>query len=61
MENTKYNEMSNIDLKLTLETLSNKFESKKQELIKICNEMQDIEKEYLNVKQELEIRKNLFI
>ena len=34
---------------------------KKNELIKICEEMNNIEKEYLEAKHELEIRKNIYL
>jgi hypothetical protein len=57
----KYSEMSNTELKIHLETLHQEFESKKNNLIQICEEMSSIEKKYINVKNELEIRKNLFI
>lgn len=59
MEN--YNEMSNTELKLCLEALTQEFESKKTELISICESMDKIEKKYIKAKQELEIRKNLYI
>jgi hypothetical protein len=59
MEN--YSEMSNTELKLCLETLTQEFESKKAELISICESMDKIEKKYIKAKQELEIRKNLYI
>jgi hypothetical protein len=48
-------------LKLCLETLTQEFESKKAELISICESMDKIEKKYIKAKQELEIRKNLYI
>ena len=44
MEN--YSEMSNTELKLCLETLTQEFESKKAELISICESMDKIEKKY---------------
>ena len=56
-----FNEMSNAELKLCIEVLENKFNSLKTKLISIGEEMEAIEKEYLKAKQELEIRKNLFI
>ena len=56
-----FNEMSNAELKLCIEGLENKFNSLKTKLISIGEEMGTIEKEYLKAKQELEIRKNLFI
>jgi hypothetical protein len=53
--------LSNVELKLYLEVLNNSFEGKKQQLTKICEEMGEIEKEYLNAKHELEIRKNIYL
>ena len=41
-----YSEMSNSELQLQIETLRNMFESKKNTLKNICEEMGDIEKEY---------------
>ena len=54
-----YSEMSNSELQLQIETLRNMFESKKNTLKNICEEMGDIEKEYFKVLHELNIRKNL--
>ncbi len=56
----KYNEMSNTELKMCMEKYSQEFESKKTQLIQLCEDMDKIEKKYLKVKHELEIRKNLF-
>ena len=61
MKKIKYNELSNPEIKLRIEVLENSFESKKNELIKICEEMNNIEKEYLEAKHELEIRKNIYL
>ena len=61
MKKIKYNELSNTEIKLRIEVLENSFESKKNELIKICEEMNNIEKEYLEAKLELEIRKNIYL
>lgn len=62
MENKiKYQELSNIDIKIRIETLKNLFENKKNSLIKICEEMKNIEKEYLEAMHEMETRKNLFL
>lgn len=60
MSNIKYQEMSNTEIKLCIKTLENLFESKKRELIKISEELDKIEKDYLSAKHELEIRKNIF-
>lgn len=61
MENIKYNELSNAELRLRMETLTHDFENKKAELIKLCEEMDKVEKDYLRAKHELEIRKNIYM
>lgn len=61
MKKIKYNELSNTEIKLRIEVLENSFENKRNELIKICEEMNNIEKEYLEAKHELEIRKNIYL
>lgn len=61
MENIKYNELSNSEIKLHIESLKNIFESKKNQLKKICEEMAKVEKEYLAATHELNIRKNMFL
>ena len=59
MEKKNYKEMSNSELKLQIESLRNIFESKKNMLKNICEEMGEVEKEYLNATHELKIRKNI--
>ena len=61
MKNNNYKEMSNAELKLCIETFTNEYEGKKNQIIKICESMGEIEKEYLKAKHELEIRKNIYI
>ena len=61
MEKRNYKEMSNSELKLQIESLRNIFESKKNMLKNICEEMGEVEKEYLNATQELKIRKNILL
>jgi hypothetical protein len=56
-----FKEMSNSEIKLYIENLRNEFEGKKLKLKEICDEMDEIEREYLNVTKELEIRRNLYI
>lgn len=56
-----FKEMSNSEIKLYIENLRNEFEGKKLKLKEICDEMDDIEHEYLNATKELEIRRNLYI
>lgn len=60
MEKKKYNEMSNSELKLEIESLKNMFESKKIVLKDICEDMAEIEREYLTATNELNIRKNIY-
>ena len=43
-----------------MEKLYNHFENKKTELSNICEEMDNIEKKYLSIKKELEMRKNIY-
>ena len=59
MEKRNYKEMSNSELKLQIESLRNIFESKKNMLKNICEEMGEVEKEYLNATNELKIRKKI--
>lgn len=61
MEKRNYKEMSNSELKLQIESLRNIFESKKNMLRNICEEMGEVEKEYLNATHELKIRKNILL
>ena len=59
MKKRNYKEMSNSELKLQIESLRNIFESKKNMLKNICEEMGEVEKEYLDATHELKIRKNV--
>ena len=59
MKKRNYKEMSNSELKLQIESIRNIFESKKNMLKNICEEMGEVEKEYLNATHELKIRKNI--
>ena len=61
MEKRNYKEMSNSELKLQIESLRNIFESKKNMLRNICEEMGEVEKEYLDATHELKIRKNILL
>jgi hypothetical protein len=56
-----FKEMSNSEIKLYIENLRNEFEGKKLKLKEICDEMDEIEREYLHATKELEIRRNLYI
>ena len=59
MKKRNYKETSNSELKLQIESLRNIFESKKNMLKNICEEMGEVEKEYLDATHELKIRKNI--
>ena len=61
MENMEYSNMSNAEIRLRLDSLSNEFESKKLKLNELCEEMDKIEREYLKAKSELEIRRTLYV
>jgi hypothetical protein len=61
MREKNYNEMSNSEIRMLIETLKNEFESKKIKLRTICEEMDEIEKEYLDANNELKVRKNLYL
>lgn len=56
-----YQNMSNAEIRLEIEKLTNKFEAKKNMIVAICEEMNKIEKEYMAAKKELDLRKNIFI
>lgn len=53
--------MSNSELKLYLETLENEFNAKKNELIRLSEEIEKIKTKYNNVNNELCSRNNLFL
>ena len=59
MKKRNYKEMSNSELKLQIESLRTILESKTNMLKNICEEMGEVEKEYLNATHELKIRKNI--
>lgn len=61
MEKKEYSVLSNSELKIYIEKLRNLFESKKIELKKICEEMGEIENEYIKATHEIEIRKNIYL
>lgn len=61
MSKVNYKEMSNSEIKLRIEVLKNEFESKKIKLRKVCEEMDEIEKEYLDANNELNVRKNIYL
>lgn len=53
--------MSNSELKLHIEKLKNLFESKKNKIVKLCEELDEIEKDFINAKHEMDIRKNIYL
>jgi hypothetical protein len=61
MEKIDCKSLSNSELKLHIETLRHSFEAKKNELMRICTEMGNIEKQYNAAQHELEIRKNIYL
>lgn len=61
MEKKNCAEMSNAEIKLYIEALTNEFDSKKIKLKEICDELDILEKQYLSAKHELDIRKNILI
>jgi hypothetical protein len=61
MKKQNYNEMSNSEIKMHIDSLRNEFEHKKLELKKICEEMDAIENEYISATNELDIRRNLYL
>jgi hypothetical protein len=61
MEKRDCTSMSNNELKIYIESLKNIFESKKNEVIRICEEMDKVELEFLNATNELKIRKNIHL
>ncbi len=61
MAKENFQEMSNSEIRICLETLKNKFEAKKNEIVSLCQELEEIEKEYKNGEQELNNRKNILI
>jgi hypothetical protein len=61
MNKVNYNEMSNSEIRMRIETLKNEFEAKKIKLRELCEEMDKIEKEYLDANNELSVRKNIYL
>jgi len=60
MDRTDYNNMSNSELKLCIETLQNEFDSKKNELIRLCEEIENIQRKFNDANREINSRKNIF-
>lgn len=60
MDRTDYNNMTNSELKLAMETLQNEFDIKKSEMLKLCEEIEQIQKKYNAINGEINLRKNIF-
>ena len=60
MDRTDYNNMSNTELRICIETLQNEFDAKKNEIIKLCSELEDIQRKYNEINAEINLRKNIF-
>lgn len=60
MDRTDYNNMSNTELRICIETLQNEFDAKKNEIIKLCSELEDIQRKYNEINTEINLRKNIF-
>lgn len=60
MDRTEYNNMTNSELKLAIETLQNEFDVKKNAMLKLCEEIEEIQKKYNAINGEINLRKNMF-
>ena len=56
-----FQELSNSEIKLALETIKNRYEAKKSEIVALCRELEELEKDYKRGEQELNNRKNILI
>ena len=60
MEDTNYKGMSNSELKLALAQIDNEFEAKKNEILRLCDDLDKLNAKYENINNELNFRKNLY-
>lgn len=60
MEPRKCSDMSNVEIKQYLLTLENEFEAKKAKVKEMCEELKDIEEEYIKAQNEMNLRKTVF-
>lgn len=60
MEKKDCTEMSNNDIKLYLISLENEFEAKKKHIKQLCDELVELEQEYQQATNELNIRKTVY-
>lgn len=61
MKQINYSELGNSEIKMHIENLKNEFEGKKLHLKEICDEMNEIEQEFMRASHELKIRRNLYL
>ena len=61
MEKNSCSEMSNSEIKIYMETLTNEYEAKKAKIIALCKELGQLENDYQNAERELKIRKNIYL
>ena len=59
MNMNEYSNLSNVELKLEKERLINEFNIKKKKLIEMCEDLEQVEKNYNKVLHEIEIRSNI--
>lgn len=60
MKGKMYSDLSNMELKLEIEKIKNEYEVKKNKIIALCEELEEIESNFNKAKHELEIRSNFF-
>lgn len=60
METNEYNNMSNSELKICLETFENEFEAKKNQILNIANELEKLKIKYDKIVNEINSRKKVF-
>lgn len=60
MEPRKCSDMSNVEIKQYLLTLENEFEAKKAKVKEMCEELKEIEEEYIKAQNEMNLRKTVF-
>ena len=60
MESRKCSDMSNVEIKQYLLTLENEFEAKKAKVKEMCEELKEIEEEYIKAQNEMNLRKTVF-
>lgn len=60
MNVNEYNNMSNSELQIALETIENEFEAKKNNILNICDELEKLKLKYDRIITEINSRKNAF-